>query len=48
VRAHLRETEEQLNRLEQCLSSMGESTSTLKDTAQSVMANIMVLGHSMA
>jgi len=48
VRAHLRETEEQLNRLEQCLSSMGESTSTLKDTAQSVMANIMALGHSMA
>jgi ferritin-like metal-binding protein YciE len=27
---------------------MGESTSTLKDTAQSVMANIMALGHSMA
>src|SRR4051795_9818015 len=48
VQAHLRETEEQLNRLEQCLSSMGESTSTLKDTAQSVMANIMALGHSMA
>jgi ferritin-like metal-binding protein YciE len=48
VRAHLRETEGQLNRLEQCLSSMGESTSTLKDTAQSVMGNIMALGHSMA
>src|SRR5215213_6140442 len=48
VQTHLRETEGQLNRLEQCLSSMGESTSTLKDTAQSVMGNIMALGHSMA
>src|SRR3954453_7992923 len=48
VRAHLRQTEGQLNRLEQCLSSMGESPSTLKDTAQSVMGNIMALGHSMA
>jgi ferritin-like metal-binding protein YciE len=27
---------------------MGESTSTLKDAAQSVMANIVALGHSMA
>src|SRR3982751_803575 len=48
AKAHLRETESQLNRLEQCLSSMGESSSTLKDTTQSVMGNIMALGHSMA
>jgi ferritin-like metal-binding protein YciE len=27
---------------------MGESSSTLKDTTQSVMGNIMALGHSMA
>src|SRR3954465_388472 len=48
AQTHLRETEGQLNRLEQCLSSMGESSSTLKDTTQSVMGNMMALGHSMA
>ena len=48
AQTHLRETKAQLDRLEQCLSSMGESTSTLKDTAQSVMGNIMALSHSMA
>src|SRR4051794_28447499 len=48
AQTHLRETEGQLNRLEQCLSLMGESSSTLKDTTQSVMGNIMALGHSMA
>jgi hypothetical protein len=41
AQTHLRETEGQLNRLEQCLSSMGENFSTLKDTTQSVMGNIM-------
>src|SRR3954454_16802008 len=48
AQTHLRETEGQLNRLEQCLSSLGVSTSTLKDTTQSVMGNMMALGHSMA
>jgi ferritin-like metal-binding protein YciE len=48
VQTHLRETEGQLKRLEQCLSSLGESTSTMKDTAQSFLGNIMALGHSMA
>jgi len=48
TKTHLRETEEQLKRLEQCLSSIGESTSTIKDTAQSFMGNMMALGHSMA
>jgi ferritin-like metal-binding protein YciE len=48
VQTHLRETEGQLNRIEQCLSSLGESTSTMKDTAQSFMGNMMALGHSMA
>jgi ferritin-like metal-binding protein YciE len=46
VTAHLGETNEQLKRLEQCLEACGESTSSLKDTAQSVMANAMA--HSMA
>ncbi|MGL3104791.1 DUF892 family protein [Bradyrhizobium sp. BR 1432] len=35
VAAHLQETNEQSKRLEQCLEACGESTSTLKDTAQS-------------
>jgi len=48
LQTHLRETENQLKRLEQCLSSLGESTSSIKDTAQSFMANMAALGHSMA
>jgi ferritin-like metal-binding protein YciE len=48
VRAHLQETNLQLQRLEECLDACGESTSTLKDTAQSVMANITAAAHSVA
>ena len=48
VTAHLQETNEQLNRLEKCLEACGESTSSLKDTAQSVMANMMAMAHSVA
>lgn len=48
VAQHLRETKEQMQRLETCLSACGESTSTLKDTAQSVAANAMAIAHSMA
>jgi ferritin-like metal-binding protein YciE len=48
VETHLRETEGQLQRLEQCLSSVGESTSTMKDTAQSFMGNMMAMAHSVA
>ena len=48
VQMHLRETEGQLNRIETCLSSLGEGASTIKDTAQSFMGNMMAIGHSMA
>jgi ferritin-like metal-binding protein YciE len=48
VAAHLEETNEQLKRLEQCLNVLGETTSTLKDTAQSVMANVMAMTHATA
>jgi ferritin-like metal-binding protein YciE len=48
LREHLRETEAQLKRLEQCLDACGESTSTLKDTAQSIAANLMAMTHAMA
>src|SRR3954465_7329149 len=48
MKEHLGETEGQLKRLDICLSSLGESASAMKDTAQSFMGNIMALGHSMA
>jgi len=48
VAAHLQETNEQLKRLEQCLEALGEGTSTLKDTAQSVLANVLAMTHAVA
>ena len=48
VKEHLAETNQQLKRLEQCLETIGETSSTLKDTAQSVMANTMAMAHAMA
>lgn len=48
LKAHLSETNEQLKRLEQCLDGCGESSSTMKDMAQSVMANTMAMTHAMA
>jgi ferritin-like metal-binding protein YciE len=45
---HLAETNAQLGRLEQILEGLGETTSTLKDTAQSVMANMMAMAHTVA
>jgi ferritin-like metal-binding protein YciE len=47
LRAHLQETNEQLQRLERCLEACGETTSSLKDTAQSFMANAQAMVHSM-
>lgn len=48
ITAHLQETNEQLRRLEQCLEACGESTSSLKDTTQSVMASAQAMMHAMA
>src|SRR3954464_2158049 len=48
VAAHLQETNEQLKRLERCLEACGESTSRLKDTTQSMMANMEAMAHSVA
>jgi ferritin-like metal-binding protein YciE len=48
LKAHLRETEGQLKRLEQCLSDLGETESTIKDTAQSFMGNMMAMAHTVA
>ena len=48
VAGHLQETNEQLKRLEQCLDAWGETPSTLKDTVQSVMANVVAIANAMA
>lgn len=48
LQRHLEETKLQLHRLEKCLESCGESSSTFKDTAQSVMANTTAMAHAMA
>jgi ferritin-like metal-binding protein YciE len=48
VSSHLNETNEQLRRLEQCLEACGESTSSIKDAAQSLAANAMAIAHTMA
>lgn len=37
-----------MKRLERCLEACGESTSTLKDTAQSVLANMQAMAHATA
>jgi ferritin-like metal-binding protein YciE len=46
--SHLRETNEQIKRLEDCLQACGESTSALKDSAQSFLANTQAMMHAMA
>src|SRR3954453_1415617 len=48
VAAHLQETNEQLKRLERWLEACGGSTSSLKDTTQSMMANMQAMAHSVA
>jgi ferritin-like metal-binding protein YciE len=48
LREHLDETHQQIARLEDCLRLCGESASTLKDTATSLMANAHVMMNAMA
>lgn len=48
VRSHLTETEGQMKRLEECLAEFDESTSSLKDTAQSFMGNMAAMMHAAA
>jgi ferritin-like metal-binding protein YciE len=45
---HLGETREQISRIEHCLTICGEDISVLKDTAQSLVANVTALFHSAA
>jgi ferritin-like metal-binding protein YciE len=48
LRAHLDETNQQLRRLEQCLSDLGESVSAIKDTAMSTLGNLTAMAHASA
>ena len=48
VRQHLGETREQIRRLDQCLDSLGESKSTVKDAAISFVGNMATMGHGVA
>src|SRR6266498_3186187 len=47
IRTHMEETDEQLRRLEQCLESLSERPSILKDTAQSLLGNLTATSNSM-
>src|SRR5256885_16885278 len=40
VRTHMKETEEQLRRLERCLEALNERPSILRDTALSLLGNL--------
>ena len=48
LRLHLTETQDQARRIEDLLSQLGTSHSSLKDAALSVMGNMMAIGHSAA
>jgi ferritin-like metal-binding protein YciE len=45
---HLGETRTQLRRLESCLQDLGESPSTFKDTALSVLGNLTATAHAVS
>jgi ferritin-like metal-binding protein YciE len=45
LRTHLRETEEQVRRLDEILHTFGEDRSLLKDMATQFMANMAAAGH---
>ncbi|HEY6433272.1 MAG TPA: ferritin-like domain-containing protein [Acetobacteraceae bacterium] len=48
MRQHLEESKEQARRIEDLLSQLGTSHSTVKETAMSLMGNLMAIGHTMA
>lgn len=48
LEAHLRETEGQITRLKEILSSLDEDNSTLKDWMLSASGSMAAIGHSMA
>jgi ferritin-like metal-binding protein YciE len=46
LQQHLRETEQQIARLEELMHGMGTERSVLKDWATSIIGNIAAIGHS--
>lgn len=48
LQQHRRETEGQIARLDQIFEGIGESASTLKDTAMSAMGSMQAMGHALA
>ena len=46
LQQHLRETEQQLARLEELMHGMGTDRSVLKDWATSIMGNLAAIGHA--
>jgi ferritin-like metal-binding protein YciE len=48
LKEHLKETNEQSRRLEECLDKCGESPSVVKDAALATMGNFAALSHSIA
>ncbi len=48
MRRHLEESKAQAQRIEELLSSLGTSHSTMKDTAMSLVGNLMAIGHAPA
>lgn len=48
MRLHVQESQEQARRLEELLSQLGTSASSLKDTVMSFMGNMMAMAHAPA
>jgi ferritin-like metal-binding protein YciE len=48
LKRHLVESREHIRRLDECLRQCGESESTLKDVAQSVLGNMAAMAHASA
>jgi ferritin-like metal-binding protein YciE len=48
LKSHLEETKQQKTAVEQCLKQLGEDTSTLKDSAMKVAANLQGMMHAMS
>jgi len=48
LREHIRETDGQIARLDRILEGLNEDSSTIKDTALSMVGGLTALGHSMA
>src|SRR5215210_4792193 len=46
LQQHIRETEQQIARLEELMHGMGTERSVLKDWATSIMGNLAAIGHS--